>query len=755
VSARVREQVARYARRHASEPGGMLDRRTFLKLSATLGGGVLLGVYGCAERGAAPGAATAANDTALTYIRIEPDDRVVVVVPKSEMGQGVRTALALLVAEELEADWTRVAVETAPFHPKYGDQGTGGSGSVAERFVPLREAGAVLREMLRAAAAAQWSLPVAELVARDGAIEHAASQRRARYGTLLEALARQPVPPAPALKPPGAWTLLGREHVGKDVADIVHGRAGYGLDVRRPGMLYASIERPREFGATLEAFDVGAARAVPGVREVFALEPVPGSGVHGGVVVVATSTWAAFEGRKRLGVRWKTGPHAAESSAGHTQAMRAALDAPSATGLNRIGDPDAALAGAGRVIRADYAVPFLAHATLEPQNCTAHWDGERMTLWAPTQFPNWALGDVAQALGVAPTQVTVNVTLLGGGFGRRINPDFCVEAALVAKQVAAPVQVVWSREDDLGHDFYRPCATHRFEASLDAAGQPAALRHRLVSAAISATYERQVDERKFGGEEAEGAGDSFYRVPARKSEYALLASGVPRGWWRAVSTTHSIFATESFIDELAAAAGQDPLAYRLALIERVPVEHPPQSKDYPFEPARMKACLEHAAREAAWGQPLPEGHALGLACSLDHRSYAAIALEIALGDGVLTIPRVTCAVDCATVINPNGARAQVEGAITQGLSAALHEHITIEAGGVVETNFDRYRLLRLPEAPRRIDVHFISRPEAKITGLGEPALPPVAPALANAIARATGHRLRTLPLDLASIGLRV
>jgi isoquinoline 1-oxidoreductase subunit beta len=401
------------------------------------------------------------------------------------------------------------------------------------------------------------------------------------------------------------------------------------------------------------------------------------------------------------------------------------------------------------VHRADYSFPFLAHATLEPMNCTAHWDGQRMTLWAPTQDPELASEAVGARLGLTPAQITVQVTLSGGGFGRRLNADYSVEAALVAREVPAPVQVVWTREDDLGHDFYRPCGIHRLEASLDDHGRPHALRHRLCDPAIGATY-RGDNAKGLGGGEAHGAGDAFYRVPHRRSEYTLLRSGVPRGWWRSVNTTHATFALECFIDELAAASGTDPLDYRLALIDQPPVIRKQQSPEDAFVPERMKACLALAAESAGWRRPLPRGRGRGIAACFDHRSYAASVVEASVDAGRIVVHRVVCAADCGTVVHPDGGRAQIEGSIIQGLSAAMRERITIADGGVVETNFHSYQLLRLHEAPAAIEVHFVDRPDVRVTGLGEPALPTVAPALANALFHVTGKRLRDLPLDLGA-----
>jgi isoquinoline 1-oxidoreductase subunit beta len=660
----------------------------------------------------------------------------------------------MLLAEELEADWSQVHVETPAFDPALLDQGTGGSTSVLQAFEPLRQIGAAMRMMLIAAAAARWKLPAGRLRAENGYVVEIGGARRASFGELVSDAAKLPVPARPRLKPRDQWKLLGEPQAGKDVADIVHGRARYGLDQRPPGMLFASIERPRELGATLDSFDAAAALAVSGVKRVIAIEPATPSltmveaRVAGGVAVIASNTWAALEGRRRLTLRWKSGPHAGESTATYTRDMAAALDRPGAELVHRTGDPEAALAKATTVLRADYEVPFLAHATLEPMNCTAHWDGTRMTLWSPTQDPETARLAVATRLGLRLDQVVVHIPLLGGGFGRRLNADFSVEAALVARQLTAPVQVMWTREDDLGHDFYRPCARHRLEACLDERGFPRALRHRLCDPAIRVTYEGGA-AKQLGRGEGNGIANAFYRVPHRASEYTLLASGVPRGWWRAVHTTHTTFALESFIDELAVAAGADPLAYRLALIEPPPVLSPPSGPEAVFAPQRMKDCLALAADRAGWGTPVPAGHARGIACSgFDHMSYAAMVIEASLAGRRVVVHRVVCAFDCGTVINPDGARAQVEGSIVQGLSAALHERITIDRGRVVETNFHRYALLRIDQAPAAIEVHFMARPEVPVTGLGEPALPPVAPALANALFRLTGQRLRTLPFAL-------
>ncbi len=728
-----------------------LTRRQFLVVSAAVGGGLLVQVA-CRGQASAEGASAATGETASPsiFIRIAPDDTVHVTIPKSEMGQGVRTTLAMFVAEELDADWAKVRPEAASYDPRLGSQGTGGSGAVLDTHTRLRVAGASLRQMLVAAAAQQLGVPASELTTKDSRVVHASSGRALAYGVLADAAARLPVPADVPLRKPTEWRLLGRDGIrGLDVQDIVHGRARYGIDVRRDGMLFASVERAPVFGATVRSFDASATLKVPGVRQVVEVKADRESGMHAGVAVVATNTWAAMQGRRALHVSWEPGPHARESSESYTAFMRDAVSKPGKERVNRLGDPDGVLAGASEVIRADYELPFLSHATMEPQNCTAQFANGVMELWSPTQFPDWAHGAVSSHLGLAKENVRVHLTpLMGGGFGRRINPDFSVEAAVIAKAVnGAPVQVVWTREDDLRHDFYRQCALHRLEGALGPDGFPVAIRHRFCSPAIDASGGRTG---KFGAGESDGVGNHVYRVPNRSTEYTLLDSAVPRGWWRAVNTTHGTFAIESFIDELAERAGKDPYEYRLALSDRWVVDAPKDSTRYPFDPGRFRNVLTLAAEKAGWGQPLPAGHAVGIAQNVpDHLTYAAEVVEASVVDGRVRVHRVVVAVDCGRVYNPDGARAQLEGGVVQALSAALGEEVTIAGGAVVQGNFDTYRLLRIGGEPARIECHWVTNDAVPVTGLGEPSVPPLFPALANAIARATGKRPRSLPMRLA------
>mgnify|MGYP001447824371 CR=1 FL=1 len=719
------------------------NRRDFLKVTAAAGGLLAtVSLPGCGRKGPLGEALDPS-----VFVRVSPDNTITVTIAKSEMGQGVRTSLAMLVAEELDADWSLIKVEQASFDPKYGEMGTGGSGSVRDNWKRMRESGAALRTMLVAAAAKEWGVDPKECLTENSFVIHAGQDRRAHYGSLAASAATMKVPATVSLKPRAEWRLMGKDRTGIDVADITHGRASYGLDVKVPGMLYASIERTTVFGGSVKSVDKTAALAVPGVKDVVEIPAVgEGVNVHAGVAVVATSTWAAMQGRRALKIEWDHGPRATESTESYQAFMDAAMEKAGVETVNKVGDPDGVLGKAAQPLSATYRAPFLSHATMEPMNCTASVTGDQVEVWSPTQFPDWAAQALSQVLKTDLKNVQVHVTLMGGGFGRRINPDFTVEAALVSQRVKQPVKVTWTREDDLRHDFYRPCATHRIDASLGADGMPEAWRHRLSTPSIDVTY-GPMPKAGWGPNEADGSGNMSYRIPNRSSEYSLLDSGVPRGWWRAVSTTHGVFATESMIDELAAAAGKDPVEYRLALIDKYTLPQPADSKQFPFNPERLKGVLRTAAEKAGWGRAMPAGHGMGVACSFDHLGYAAEVFEVSVINDRLRIHRVVCAADSGPIVNPTGARAQIEGGICQGLSAALKERITIAGGAVAQRNFDGYSLLRINESPAVIESYFVET-DTEPTGLGEPSVPPVAAALANAVFKATGKRLRTLPLDI-------
>jgi isoquinoline 1-oxidoreductase beta subunit len=718
-----------------------IGRRTFVGIAALAGGGVALALSPIGHRVIRK---LSAHDPTL-FVKILPDDSIIVVIPKSELGQGVRTSLAMLVAEELDADWDKVRVETASYDPRLLDQTTVSSGSIMSRWLHLREIGATARAMLVIAAAKQWNVSRDDITTERSVLTHAASGRTLTYGRLADTLPRITPPRRVALKPRSAWRIIGTDRKGKDVADIVRGNARYGIDLRLPGMRYAVVERAHEFGASVKSFDPSAALTTPGVLKVVETKADAASGVQAGVAVIASNTWAAMEGRRVLNVEWTSGRAAGENTDAHRAFMLAAVATPGAETVVRIGDPDAVLSDGRNVIVAQYELPFLAHATMEPMNCTAHWRNGAVEIWAPTQSPEWAVASVAAALGIPTTAITLHVApLIGGGFGRRLYPDFSVEAAMLARQTDAPVQVIWTREDDMRHGFYRPCAMHRFEATLDAAGMPVALRHRMSSAAIGGSGGKSPQPNKFGTGESLGASDMPYHIPNRSSEFTPLESMLPRGSWRAVHTTHTIFAVESFIDELALAAKKDPLAYRLALID-AKTPHPADSKEFPFDAERLKAVLRLAAEKAGWGAPLPPGRARGIACARDHLSYSAEVVEVSVERDTVNVHKIIIAADCGPIVNPLGARAQLEGGVTQALSAALHERITVSAGAVDQSNFDTYPVLRISEAPPVIETYFVDGKEERPTGLGEPSIPPLAPALANAIARASGTRLRSLP----------
>ncbi|MDQ7040986.1 MAG: xanthine dehydrogenase family protein molybdopterin-binding subunit [Rhodothermus sp.] len=715
----------------------MLSRRTFLQVSVAATGGLLVS-------GLVPslGKAVAEESVALNpYVQIDPDGTVRIYVPKSEMGQGVRTALSMLVAEELDVDWEQVRVMQAPLDPKYGNQGTGGSSSVRTRWQELREAGAIARALLVEAAARRWGVASSRCRTDKGQVLHPNGHDTLSYGELAAEAARLEPPASVRLKDPADFRLIGHPRSSVDIPDIVTGRATYGIDVRVPGMLVASVARCPYVAGRLIRYDDTAARQIPGVRAVVEV-PAIGDDVHvrPGVAVVAEHTWAAMKGRQALRIEWEAGDTDRHRSAVYLEQMQALIAEPGQVVRER-GSVEKALTQTDRRLEATYVLPFLAHAPMEPMNATAHVEGNRCTIWAPVQIPAWVASATARALGIPERNVRVFITLLGGGFGRRLNPDYAVEAALISKAVGAPVQVVWTREDDLQFDFYRPMAVHRLQAALDANGRPLAWYHRLVSTSIRATLQGP-DAPEQHRSEVGGADLLPYRVPNWRLEYRPFQSPLPRGWWRSVDHTHTAFAVESFIDELAAAAGRDPLAYRLELFDMEARTDGP----YGYDPVRLRRVLELAAEKAAWGRALPEGHALGIACHWSFASYAAEVIEVSVdNNGQVHVHRVVAVLDCGRVVNPSGAEAQVISGVLDGLWTALKAEIVLENGRVATTNFDTYPLLRQNELPPAITVHFVQS-EAAPTGLGEPPVPPVAPALANAIYAATGHRIRQLPI---------
>ncbi len=694
-----------------------MDRRHFLQVTGAVG--LVIAFRIPVRRGAVPFAPNA-------WLRIGTDDSVLVIVDRSEMGQGVTTSLPMLLAEELEADWTKIRFEFAPADKAYinqlfGIQGTGGSSSVRAAWKPLRVAGAQARTMLIAAAAQTWSVEPASCRAEAGAVTHAATNRRLSYGALAQQAAALPVPADVQLKDPKTWRLAGKPTKRLDTRFKVNGSAQFGIDVRVPGMLTAVVARSPVFGGKVRSFDATAAKAIAGVHHVVQ--------ISSGVAVVGDGYWPAKQGREALTVTWDEGPVAQVSSASIAQlfAQRAAQDGAVA---RHDGDAVAALAGAPQRVEAVYEMPFLAHATMEPMNCTAHVRADGVDIWAPTQNQTGVQMVGGQIGGVPPEKVAVHTTYLGGGFGRRFELDFIVEALETSKAAGAPVKVIWSREDDIQHAQYRPANYHQLRAGLDASGRPVSWTHRIVAPSIMARMFPQTVKNGLDGEAVEGGVGLPYAIPNVHVDYQLTDTGIPVGFWRSVNNSFNAFAVEGFMDELAAAAKQDPYEYRRALLANAP---------------RDRGVLELAASKAGWGTPLPAGRGRGIAVYKSFESFAAQVAEVSVSpEGDVRVHRVVCAIDCGMHVNPSTIEAQMQGGIVYGLTAALKGAIDIQGGRVVQSNFHDYQMLRLAEMPV-VEVYIVPSEEAP-GGVGEPGTPPIAPAVCNAIFAATGKRIRKLPI---------
>lgn len=731
-------------------------RRDFLKIGAAGGASLIVGFYlpssaeGVAGRNFGPN----------SFLEIDPHGDIRLWVARSEMGQGVRTSMAMILAEELDADWSRVKVVQADLDSKYGDMTTCCSLSVSTQWDPLRKAGAAARDMLLTAAAQAWSVPKEECSALGGSvIQHKKTDRRMKYGALASRAAALPVPKDVPLKDSKNYRIVGTKKARVDGPYIVVGEAHYGIDTNIPGMLYAVVARPPVFGGRVKKIDSLRAQAVPGVRQVVEIPPVelpplfgeeraPNSGhqhyLWGGVGVIAGSTWQAIAGRRALAVEWDPGPGASES----TEKLRATCGAAlkgSGKELRKIGDPEAAFLGAAKKIEAEYELPFLAHTPMEPPNCTAMVRDGRCEIWAPTQNPGAMAIALASALGLPLSAITVHVALLGGGFGRRLNMDYGVEAALLSRTVTAPVKVFWTREDDVRHDYYRPISHHRLRAGLDAQNQIMAWLHHVAAPTTDGVY-LGGDIPDTGGTELAGAGLPNGTVPNYLLEQSFLHTVVPRGYWRAVDTTWNHFAVQSFLDEVAAAAGKDPLELRRQVIATKQAPAGGGEDEKPVNVERLRRVLDLAAEKSGWGKPLPAGRGRGIAGLYAFGSYITHVAEVTVAkDGTVRVDRVVSAIDCGQVINPDMVAAQIEGGIVFGLTAALYGEITIENGQVQQGNFNNYPMLRIGEMPR-VDVHIVPSHEAP-GGVGELPVPSIAPAVANAIFSATGKRLRRLPFQ--------
>lgn len=709
------------------------SRRDFLRTSAVAGGGLILGFYLPAGRARAASEESASAAFAPNaFLRIGTDGSVTIIVNKSEMGQGVFTSLPMLIAEELDADWSKIRVEAAPVDPAYnhtvfGMQITGGSTSVSSSWTQFRNAGATAKAMLLAAAANQWQVKASECHADNGFVIHGSSKRRLSYGSLAGAAGQLKPPKDAPLKDPKDFKLIGKRIKRLDTHDKTNGKAVFGIDVKLPGLLTAVLLRPPVFGARVKTMDASKARASKGVRDVVQLDS--------GIAVVADGFWTAAQGRDALKVEWDEGPLERFDTKSQTEQYAALARTPGMV-AKRAGDAENGLERSAKRLEAVYDVPYLAHATMEPMNCTAVVGADQCEVWTGSQMQTVDRLVAAQAAGLKPEQVKLHTMLLGGGFGRRAMPDCHVvrEAVLVAKAVRAPVKVVWTREDDMRGGYYRPRYLHTFAAGLDTEGKPLAWHHRIVGQSIMAgtPFEGYLVRDGIDGSSVEGATDLPYSIPNLKVELHSPRIGIPVLWWRSVGSSHTAFVTEAFLDEVAAAAGKDPYQYRRELLSAQP---------------RHRAVLDLAAQKAGWGTPLAAGRGRGIAVHHSFDSYVAQVAEVSVAkDGGVKVHRVVCAIDCGTVVNPDIVEAQMESAIVFGLSAALHGEITFKNGQVEQSNFHDYPVLTMSETPK-MEVHIVSSNEPP-TGVGEPGVPPVAPAVTNAIFAATGKRVRKLPIRM-------
>lgn len=700
-----------------------VSRRQFVAVGAAAGAGLVIGFY--LPHGTSSGTGLFSPNA---YLRITPDNKVTIVVARSEMGQGVRTALPMILAEELEADWKRVEIEQAGASTLYGDQTTGGSASIRTTWDPMRKAGATAREMLISAAALTWGVARSGCSAENGSVKHAASNRRLSYGELAGKAATLPVPDVVTLKQSKDYKIVGQRLPRVDTPSKVKGDAVFGIDFRLPGMKYAVVSRCPTIGGKLTSFDDKESKKISGVGYV-------GKISDSSVAVVADSVWGAMEGRRTLNVTWDDGPNKDLNSAAIMASLKQAA-AKKGASLYSAGDPAKA---AGRHFSAEYELPFMAHAPMEPGNCTAHFQGSSCELWAPTQVPQDCRDSVATALGLESDQVKLNVTLMGGGFGRRLEHDYAVEAALVSKAANAPVKVIWTREDDMRFSQYRPASLHQLSAVIDGSGYPLALTHRIISPSISA--QKGAPGPNGVDPDLPDEAGPVYPVPNYSVEYVAAETPVPLGWMRSVYALQAAFALESFIDELAAAAEKDPLQYRLHLLAK---DQDLQYFSTTWHTARMRGVLQLAGEKAGWEKPLPAGRSRGIACFACFSSYAAVAVEITMENDQPRMQRAVAVVDCGQVVNPSILEQQIQGGVVYGLTNALRAKITIEKGRVVQGNFDDYAPLRMEETPT-VEVYAVPSTEPP-TGIGEPSVPPLAPAVCNAIYAATKKRIRALPI---------
>ena len=747
-----------------------ISRRKFLQGASALGGLVVAVGFPTSLRAADPpkygadGMPHGWVDNPLVFVAIGEDGIVSIVCHRSEMGQGVRTGMAMIVADELEADWSRVRVIQAPGDEvRYGNQDTDGSRSTRHFFMPMRRCGAAARQMLEAAAAARWKVPVGEVQAKNGEVVHGSTGRRLGYGALAKAAASMPIP-APdtiRLKDPSQFRYIGNGKLKLlDAQDIVTGKAQYGMDTRVAGMLYAVVARPQVYGGKVASFDAATALKVPGVMRVVQIEPTPGPPQFnplGGVAVIARNTWAAMQGRKALKIVWDDGPNASYDSVAYRATLEEAARKPGKVVRND-GDFATAAAAAAKRLTAEYYLPHLAHASMEPPAASARITQGKCEVWGCFQSPQAARDLVAKRLGMPVENVTMHVTLLGGGFGRKSKPDYGIEAAVLSKAMdGKPVKVVWTRDDDLHNDYFHTVSVEHLEAGVDAQGKPVAWLHRTVAPTIVSTFDAGAKQ-EANWELGMGVINVPFAIPNIRIENPEAIAHTRIGWFRSVSNVPHAFAVQSFVAELAAAAGRDPKDFLLEVIGPARVVSPQMLGDtwnhgesperYPVDTGRLRRVAELAAKEAGWGRSLAKGSGLGIAAHYSFVSYVAAVVEVAVdAKGELMIPRVDIAIDCGATVNPERVVAQMQGACVMGVSAATVGEITFKDGRAQQDNFNAYEVTRMPGAPREIRVHIVPGDYGKpMGGVGEPGVPPIPPALCNAIFAATGKRIRQLPI---------
>jgi isoquinoline 1-oxidoreductase beta subunit len=712
----------------SGRPAGDLSRRGFLQASAAAGGGLLLGLQ-LPFAGSESQAASSGTFEPNAFIRMGGDGQVVLTMPYVEMGQGTYTSIPMLIAEELEVGLNQVRVEHAPpnekqyANPLLGVQATGNSNAMRGAWQPMRKAGATAKAMLVAAGAKRWNVDPGSCRAQNGTVIHQASGRSLGYGELAADAARMPVPENVTLKQPADFKLIGTPARRLDVPAKVNGTAMFGIDARPPGVKIATLAQSPAFGGRVKGVDDAAAKAVKGVRQIVRIDDA--------VAVVADHMGAAKKGLAALKIEWDDGPHAKLTTSDIARELESATTRTGAAAQN-IGDVGKAMAGAATKVEATYQVPFLAHATMEPMNCTVHVRQDGCEIWVGTQALARAQAAAAKVLGLPPDKVVVHNHLLGGGFGRRLDVDGVVRAVEIAKQVDAPVKVIWTREEDIQHDMYRPYWFDRISVGLDKAGKPIAWNNRFAGSSVIARWLPPAFANGLDPDTTEGAIDLVYDIPNFHVEYVRVEPpGIPTAFWRSVGPSHNVFVTETVIDELAAAAKQDPVEYRRALLGKSP---------------RARAVLDLAAAKAGWGQPLPKGSGGGISLQFVFGSYLAQVAEVEVAkDGSVRVRRVVCAMDCGTVVNPDTVRAQLQSGTNFGVTAALYGEITLKDGRVEQTNFDTYQMLRINEAPA-IEVHIAQSSEPP-GGMGETGTSGIVPAIANAIFAATGKRLRRMPVD--------